>query len=68
MKMDYTKDQLINAKFQIDSTIHKLIETKKTLEAKPNPNRYVSQITLASRRIEAFQIASNLICEKLNNI
>lgn len=56
--MRYTDDQLTEAKRQIDSTLHKLRETLKTLEGKENPSRYKSQITLARRRIEAFGIPS----------
>lgn len=40
--MFYTTDQLIEAKRQIDSTLHKLRETAKTLEGKENPGRYNS--------------------------
>ncbi len=61
--MDYTKDDLLEAKRQIDSTLHKLRETVKTLEAKETPSRYKSQITLAKRRIAAFELA-NLLVEK----
>lgn len=56
--MRYTDDQLTEVKRQIDSTLHKLRETLKTLEGKENPSRYKSQITLARRRIEAFGIPS----------
>ncbi len=59
--MDYTKDELIEAKRQIDSTLHKLRETIMTLEAKETPERYRSQITLAKRRVKAFEIAACLI-------
>jgi len=59
--MEYTKEDLIEAKRQIDSTLHKLRETIKTLEAKENPERYKSQITLAKRRVSAFEIANCLI-------
>lgn len=59
--MSYTKEELSEALRQIDSTLHKLRETKKTLEAKGEPARYKSQITLATRRIEAFGIARDLI-------
>ena len=54
------------AKRQIDSTLHKLRETVKTLSEKENPARYKSQITLAQRRIQAFELAVSLIEEKLN--
>lgn len=59
--MSYTEEELSEALRQIDSTLHKLRETKKTLEAKDKPARYKSQITLATRRIEAFSIARDLI-------
>lgn len=59
--MTYTKEDLTEAKRQIDSTVHKLRQTLKTLEAKEEPKRYRSQITLAERRIKAFEIAAHLI-------
>lgn len=40
--MEYTKADLLEAKRQIDSTLHKLEETIKTLEAKEQPQRYRS--------------------------
>lgn len=65
--MDYTKEELTEAARQIESTLHKLRETLKTLEAKENPARYKSQITLAKRRIEAFTIADALILRELEH-
>ncbi len=65
--MRYADDQLTEAKRQIDSTLHKLRETLKTLEGKENPSRYKSQITLARRRIEAFGIAVDLIGKELDS-
>ena len=59
--MEYSKDDLIEANRQIDSTLHKLRETVKTLSAKENPGRYKSQLTLAQRRIKAFELANCLI-------
>ncbi len=56
--MNFTENELREAKRQIDSTLHKLRETVKTFEAKENVQRYKSQITLAKRRIEAFEIAN----------
>ena len=56
--MEYSIDDLIEAKRQIDSTLHKLKETVKTLESKENVSRLKSQITLAKRRIKAFEIAN----------
>lgn len=63
--MEFSKDDLAEAKRQIDLISHKLTETIKTLEAKENPERYKSQITLAKRRIKAFEIANYLIESEL---
>ena len=63
--MEFQKDDLIEAKRQIDSTLHKLKETINTLEAKENAERYKSQITLAKRRVKAFEIANYLIESEL---
>jgi len=65
--MEYTKDDLMEAKRQIDSTLHKLRETIKTFESKENIERYKSQITLAKRRIRAFEIANHFIENELEN-
>ena len=59
--MDYSIEELLEAKRQIDSTLHKLRETIKTFEAKENAFRYKSQITLAKRRVKAFEIDNHLI-------
>lgn len=64
--MNYTTEELKEAKRQIDSLLHKLRETIKTLESKENPNRYKSQITLAKRRVEALEIADDLIAQELS--
>ena len=64
--MEYTKDDLLEAKRQIDSTLHKLREAIKTLQAKENPARYRSQITLAERRVHAFELANALIEREAN--
>lgn len=64
--MDFSKDELIEAKRQIDSTLHKLRETIKTFEAKENTERYKSQITLAKRRVKAFEIANWFIENEIN--
>lgn len=63
--MEYTKEELQEAKRQIGSTLHKLRETVLTLEAKEHPERYKSQLTLARRRIQAFTIANQLIEDTL---
>ena len=66
--MTYTKDELVDAKRQIGSTLHKLRETVNTLEGKEDPARLKSQITLARRRIQAFTIAVSLIEKELEQI
>ena len=66
--MEYTKDDLLEAKRQIDPTLHKLRETVKTLSAKENPDRYKSQLTLAQRRIKAFGLANCLIERELERV
>ena len=59
--VDYTLDDLAEAKRQIDSLLHKLGETIRTLESKESPAKYKSQITLARRRVAALEIAGSLI-------
>ena len=63
--MECTKEELLEAKRQIDSTLHKLRATIVTLQGKENPARFKSQITLAQRRVKAFEIAVGLIEEQL---
>lgn len=63
--MEFSKEELLEARRQIGSILHKLEETIKTLEAKENPERYKSQLTLAKRRIQAFEIAICLIENEL---
>lgn len=65
--MAYTTEELAEAKRQIDSTLHKLKEVVKTLGAKESPERYRAQITLAERRIKAFEIANYLIEEEIKS-
>ena len=65
--MTYSQTELTEALRQIDSTLHKLREVVKTREAKDNPARYKSQLTLARRRIEAFTIAKDLVERELKN-
>ena len=63
--MQYTREELTEARRQIDSTLHKLQEVVKTLSEKEDPGRYRSQLTLARRRIQAFTIATALIDREL---
>lgn len=64
--MDYSQTELLEARRQIESTLHKLYEVVKTLATKEDSARYKSQITLAQRRIAAFEIATQLIENELN--
>ena len=66
--MGFSKEELTEAGRQIDSTLHKLRETVKTLRGEEDPERYKSQITLAKRRIKAFEIAAALIERELGRI
>lgn len=66
--MPYTQDDFLEAQRQIGSTLHKLREAIKTLEAKENPARYKSQITLAQRRVKAFELANDLIAQQIRQI
>lgn len=63
--MDYTKEQLTEARRQIRSTLHKLRQADATLRAKADPGRVRSQLTLVQRRIEAFSLADDLIGQAL---
>lgn len=63
--MQYEKEELTEAKRQLDSTLYKLRGTVKTLEEKERPERYKSQITLARRRIRALELALSLIRDEL---
>lgn len=64
--MEWTREELAEAKRQIDSTLRKLWAVVKTLEEKPEPGRCKSQLTLAKRRVRAFQIANELIERELS--
>lgn len=64
--MEFSKADLTEAKRQIDSTLHKLRETIKSLEAKEHAERYKPQITLARRRVKAFEIANYFIENEIN--
>lgn len=63
--MTYTEEELLEARRQIGSTIHKLRNSTETMEAKANADKLKSQITLARRRIRAFEIADELIEREL---
>ena len=63
--MDFSYNDLSEARKQIDSILYKLREALKTLIEKENIQRYKSQITLVERRIHAFEIALSLIENEL---
>lgn len=63
--MTHTREELLEAGRQIDSTLRKLREVVRTLEAKEDPARVRSQLTLARRRIAAFELAAELIEREL---
>ncbi|WP_339998205.1 hypothetical protein [Priestia aryabhattai] len=66
--MKFDVSELVEAKRQIDSTLHKLRQTVKTFEAKENADRYKSQITLAKRRIQGFELSVALIEREINEL
>ena len=65
--MAATQLELMEAKRQLDSILHKLNETVKTLEMKENVERYKSQISLANNRIKAMEVAIALIEREINS-
>ena len=58
--------ELTEARRQIASMLHKLKASRATLESKEHPERYKSQITLATRRIKALELANDLIENEIN--
>ena len=58
--MERSNEELLEAKRQIESLLHKLRKTIVTLEAKDN-QKLRSQITLAKRRVNALEIGLELI-------
>lgn len=63
--MDYTSEELTEAKRQIDSIVHKLQAAVQSLERKDHPERLKAQITLARRRIAALELSRSLIQQEL---
>ena len=63
--MDYTSEELTEAKRQIDSIVHKLQAAVQSLERKEHPERLKTQITLARRRIAALELSQSLIQQEL---
>lgn len=61
----YDEAELLEAKRQIDSTVHKIQEVIKTFEAKEQLERYKSQLTLSRRRLKALGTATQLIDDQL---
>ena len=58
--MERSNEELLEAKRQIESLLHKLRKTIVTLEAKDN-QKLRSQITLAKKRVNALEIGLELI-------
>ncbi|MGI6215738.1 MAG: hypothetical protein ACOYIT_07700 [Christensenellales bacterium] len=65
--MKYNKQDLLEAKRQINSIVHKLNSALETMQGKENPERLKPQITLAKRRIKALNIAEQLIDDAINS-
>ena len=65
-KLSASIAELKEARRQIASMLHKLKASRATLESKENPERYKSQITLATRRIKALELANDLIENEIN--
>lgn len=63
----YTQEELLEARRQIASILHKLREAEKSLQTKENAVRLKSQITLAQRRIAALEIADDLLARQLKH-
>lgn len=66
MGTSYSEEDLFEAKRQIDSILHKLRESVRSLQAKQNADKLKPQITLASGRIQALEIAISLIEDALD--
>jgi len=66
--MQFTKIELLEAKRQIESALHKTREVENTFMKKENADKYKSQITLAKRRIRAFEISLSLIEIEIENL
>lgn len=66
--MSNSKEELLEAKRQIDSVLRKLRATVGALEGKEDSARCKSQIILARRRIQAFDIAVSLIEGELEKL
>lgn len=63
--MNRTPDELAEAKRQIESTVGKLRKAVASMRGKRDGRRRLPQITLAERRIRAFELAVELIGEEL---
>lgn len=63
--MERSRDELAEAKRQIESTVGKLRKALASMRGKRDGRRRVPQITLAERRIRAFELAAELIGEAL---
>ena len=63
--MEWSRNELTEAKRQIESTVGKLRKAVESMRGKRDGRRRGPQITLAERRIRAFELALGLIEEEL---
>jgi hypothetical protein len=60
-------DHLVEAKFQLESLLHKLEETYKTLQLKQTLKSHKAQMTLTMRRVNAIKLSLQLIENEIKN-
>ncbi len=65
--MNYSKDELEQSLFQLNSMLYKIKTSNDTLTLK-NPTKFKSQITLGERRIKALLISIDLIQTELSKL
>jgi hypothetical protein len=63
----FEMNNLLEAKFQLESLLHKLEETYKTLYIKQSGKSHQAQITLTMRRVKAIQLSIELIDIEIKN-
>lgn len=59
------KEDYLEAKKQLLSLHHKVSKSLETLQSKEDLQRHASQITLAKRRLKAFELSIELIDKEL---
>jgi hypothetical protein len=65
--MNYSKDELEQSLFQLNSMLYKIKTSNDTLTLK-KPTKFKSQITLGERRIKALLISIDLIQTELSKL